>query len=67
MKFRCERDVLAEALGTASRVATSATGARAHPGIKAELAGGALTLTGGDVDLTVQVTKPVQGLSLIHI
>ena len=62
MKFRCERDVLAEALGTASRVATSATGARAHPGIKAELRGGSLTLTGGDVDLTVQVTKQVQGI-----
>lgn len=62
MKFRCDRDVLAEALGTVSRVATSATGARAHPGIKAELAGGALTLTGGDVDLTVQVTKSVQGI-----
>jgi DNA polymerase-3 subunit beta len=62
LKFRCERDVLADALGTASRVATSATGARAHPGIKAELAGGSLTLTGGDVDLTVQVTKPVQGI-----
>ena len=62
MKFRCERDVLAEALGTASRVATSATGARAHPGIKAELTGGSLTLTGGDVDLTVQVTKAVQGI-----
>jgi DNA polymerase-3 subunit beta len=62
VKFRCERDVLAEALGTASRVATSATGARAHPGIKAELSGGSLTLTGGDVDLTVQVTKPVQGI-----
>jgi DNA polymerase-3 subunit beta len=62
VKFRCERDVLAEALGTASRVATSATGARAHPGIKAELSAGALTLTGGDVDLTVQVTKPVQGI-----
>jgi DNA polymerase-3 subunit beta len=62
VKFRCERDVLAEALGTASRVATSATGARAHPGIKADLAGSSLTLTGGDVDLTVQVTKQVQGI-----
>jgi DNA polymerase-3 subunit beta len=62
VKFRCERDVLAEALGTASRVATSATGARAHPGIKAELVGGSLTLTGGDVDLTVQVAKAVQAI-----
>src|SRR3954451_1256615 len=60
--FRCERDVLADALGTASRVATSATGARAHPGIKADLTGSSLTLTGGDVDLTVQVTKQVQGI-----
>jgi DNA polymerase-3 subunit beta len=63
VKFRCERDVLAEALGTASRVATSASGARAHPGIKAELSGSSLTLTGGDVDLTVQVTKEVQGIA----
>jgi DNA polymerase-3 subunit beta len=62
VKLRCERDVLADALSTASRVATSATGARAHPGIKAELSGSSLTLTGGDVDLTVQVTKQVQGL-----
>jgi DNA polymerase-3 subunit beta len=62
VKFRCERDVLAEALGAASRVATSATGARAHPGIKADLSGSSLTLTGGDVDLTVQVTKQVQGI-----
>ena len=47
MKFRCERDVLVEALGTAGRAAASRGGALpVLSGIKAELAGGTLTLTG---------------------
>ena len=56
MKFRCERDVLVEALGTAGRATASRGGALpVLAGIKAELAGGTLTLTGHDLELTIAV------------
>ncbi len=56
MKFRCERDVLVEALGTAGRATAGRGGALpVLAGIKAELAGGVLTLTGHDLELTISV------------
>ena len=62
MKFRCERDVLVEALGTATRAVASRGGALpVLSGVKAELAGDRLTLTGSDLDLTIQVSVTVAG------
>ena len=57
MKFRCERDVLVEALGTAGRATASRGGALpVLAGIRTELEGDALTLTGHDLELTISVT-----------
>jgi DNA polymerase III subunit beta len=57
VKFRCERDVLVEALGTAGRATASRGGALpVLAGIRAELQGDALTLTGHDLELTISVT-----------
>ena len=57
MKFRCERDVLVEALGTAGRATASRGGALpVLAGIRTELVGDALTLTGHDLELTIAVT-----------
>lgn len=57
MKFRCERDVLVEALGTAGRATASRGGALpVLAGIRTELVGDALTLTGHDLELTISVT-----------
>lgn len=56
MKFRCERDVLVEALGTAGRATASRGGALpVLAGIRTELAGDTLTLTGHDLELTIAV------------
>jgi DNA polymerase-3 subunit beta len=57
VKFRCERDVLVEALGTAGRATASRGGALpVLAGIHTELQGDALTLTGHDLELTISVT-----------
>jgi DNA polymerase-3 subunit beta len=56
VKFRCERDVLVEALGTAARATASRGGALpVLAGIRTELAGDTLTLTGHDLELTISV------------
>ncbi len=63
MKFRCERDVLVEALGIAGR---AVSGRSSHPGlsgIRVELVGDSLTLTGSDLDLTISTTITVSGES----
>ena len=62
MKFRCERDVLTGGLGISGR----ATGARGGSlpvlsGLRAELVGDTLTLTGSDLDLTISVDVEVAG------
>ena len=63
MKFRVERDVLLEALATASRAAATRGGARpALSGVRLELKGDVLHLAGSDLDLTVQVDAPVAGI-----
>lgn len=62
MKFRCERDVLLEALGAAGRAVTSRGGALpVLSGIRLELSGNDLRLTGSDLDLTIAVTTVVAG------
>ena len=62
MKFRCERESLAEALSTAGRAATGRTGALpVLSGLRLELLGDQLSVTGTDLDLTIQLTLAVGG------
>jgi DNA polymerase III subunit beta len=62
VKFRCERDQLAEALGAAGRAATGRTGALpVLSGVRLELTGDRLVVTGTDLDLTIQVEVTVGG------
>jgi DNA polymerase III subunit beta len=62
MKFRCERDVLAEALATAGRAVANRGGALpVLSGVRLELTGGDLEVTGSDLDLTISVTIEVAG------
>ena len=62
MKFRCERDVLVEALGTAGRAVSSRGGALpVLSGVRLEVSGDALRLAGTDLDLTIQVDTTVSG------
>lgn len=62
MKFRCEREALAEALSTAGRAATGRTGALpVLSGLRLELVGDRLSITGTDLDLTIQLTIAVGG------
>lgn len=64
MKFRCERDLLAEALATAGRAATGRTGALpVLTGVKLDVAGDRLTVTGTDLDLTIELSVEVGGAS----
>jgi DNA polymerase-3 subunit beta len=64
MKFRVERDVLAEALGAASRVASTRNNAMpALSGVKMEVAGDQLTLSCTDNDLSIQFAVSVGGQS----
>lgn len=62
MKFRCERDVLVDALGTAGRAVTTRGGALpVLSGVLLELTGDRLKLTGSDLDLTITVETTVSG------
>ena len=53
MKFRCERDVLLEALSTAGRAVGGRAGNVALSGLHLELTGDILQVTGSDLDLTI--------------
>lgn len=62
MKFRCDRDVLAEALGTAGRAVANRGGALpVLSGVRLALAGNELDVTGSDLDLTISVSVGVNG------
>ena len=61
MKFKSERDILVEALSSASRVvATRLVGATS--GVLLTLTGNQLVVTGTDLDITVRTTVDVIGL-----
>src|ERR1051325_3629245 len=62
VKLRCERDVLTDALGTASRAVSSRSGALpVLTGVRAELTGDMLRLTGTDLELTITIDVQVAG------
>jgi len=62
MKFRCERDVLVDALGAAGRAVTTRGGALpVLAGVHVSLEGDELTVTGSDLDLTISVKVDVAG------
>ncbi|MGH1492761.1 MAG: DNA polymerase III subunit beta [Acidimicrobiales bacterium] len=63
MKFRCERDVIVEALGIAGRAVSGRGGMPGLAGVRAELVGDSLTLTGSDLDLTISIKVTVSGES----
>ena len=61
MKFRCERDTLAEAIGTAQRAVAVRSGALpVLSGVQVTAADHAVELVGSDLDLTIRVTIPAQ-------
>ena len=63
MKFRVEREVLAEALGAAARVASTRNNAMpALSGVRIEVTGDKLLLSCTDNDLSVQFVLNVGGL-----
>ncbi len=61
MKFRCERDILVEALGTAGRAATTRPALPVLSGLRLSLEGDRLEVTGSDLDLTISTTVEVAG------
>ncbi len=62
MKFRCERDVLADAVASAGRAATNRTGTLpVLAGVRMEVVGDTLTITGTDLELTIRLTVEVGG------
>jgi DNA polymerase-3 subunit beta len=62
VKFRCERDVLVEALATAGRATASRGGSLpVLSGVRAELTGNRLRLAGHDLELTISVELEVNG------
>jgi DNA polymerase-3 subunit beta len=62
VKFRCERDVLVDALATAGRAATSRGGSLpVLSGVRLELSGSRLEVTGTDIELWITVSVQVDG------
>jgi DNA polymerase III subunit beta len=62
VKFRCEREVLADALATAGRAATSRTGTLpVLSGLRLEVKGDELSVTGTDLELSIRLTIAVGG------
>lgn len=64
MKFRCERDVLADALATAGRAATSRTGTLpVLEGLHLSVRGDELAVTGTDLEMSIRLTTTVGGVA----
>jgi DNA polymerase-3 subunit beta len=64
VKFRCERDVLADALVTTGRAATSRTGALpVLEGLHLSVRGDELSVTGTDLEMSIRLTTTVGGVS----
>ncbi len=62
MKFRCEREVLVDALNTAGRAVSGRGGSLpVLAGLRLELTGDSLVVTGSDLDLTITVSLQVAG------
>jgi DNA polymerase III subunit beta len=62
VKFRCERDVLADAVGSAGRAATNRSGTLpVLSGVRMEVVGDVLTVTGTDLELTIKLSVDVGG------
>ena len=61
MKFRCERDVLLDALSTTGRAVGGRASNVALSGLHLELSGDQLRVTGSDLDLTIAQTIAVAG------
>lgn len=61
VKFRCERDVLVEALGTAGRASTTRNALPVLSGVRLVLEADRLAVTGSDLDLTITVSTEVAG------
>jgi DNA polymerase-3 subunit beta len=60
VKFRCEREILAEALTTAGRAATNRSGTLpVLSGVRLDVKDGRLTVTGTDLELTIRLSVPV--------
>ncbi len=61
MKFRCERDTLAEAISTAQRAVAVRSGALpVLSGVQVSASGDHIELVGSDLDLTIRVQVPAQ-------
>jgi DNA polymerase III subunit beta len=63
VKLRCERDVLVDALSTAGRATSRAAGAPVLSGVRLEVEGESLRVTGTDLDLTISVQVGTGGLA----
>jgi DNA polymerase-3 subunit beta len=61
VKFRCERDVLVDALGTVGRAVSARGGSPVLSGLRFVLTGDQLVLTGSDLDLTISASLVVAG------
>jgi DNA polymerase-3 subunit beta len=61
VKFRCERDVLVDALATAQRATSTRATLPVLSGLRLSLAGNQLRLTGSDLDLTITTEILVSG------
>ncbi|MEI7886114.1 MAG: DNA polymerase III subunit beta [Actinomycetes bacterium] len=61
MKFRCEREELLEALGLAQRAISSRPNLPILAGLRVQLIGNQLTITGSDLDLTITTVITVGG------
>jgi DNA polymerase-3 subunit beta len=61
VKFRCERDVLVDALATAQRATSTRANLPVLSGLRLGLTGDTLRLTGSDLDLTITTEITVAG------